>query len=122
MSRLSFERVVFAVLKSILIIAALTLSSQRASAQVTRLTSNVSPYLNLTRSEFLRNTAFPVYQSVVRPQLESRALARQRAVRSRVPRTLNGPALVSRPPLRKPVGYGTRPVVSATLKRFRGAY
>ncbi len=121
MLRLSFEGVFLPVLQSIIVIAALTFSSQRASAQVVRLTPNVSPYLNLTRSEFLRNSAFPVYQSVVRPQLERRSLLRQRAFRSRVPLNTGRAAFVLRPPVRKPLGYFTRPVGTAA-KRFPGAF
>lgn len=37
-----------------------------------RMNSNLSPYLNLTRTEFQLNDSFPVYHKLIRPQLEQR--------------------------------------------------
>ena len=47
-----------------------------ASAHNVRMNENLSPYLHLTRTEFMLNGGFPVYQKLTRPALvERRALA-----------------------------------------------
>lgn len=37
-----------------------------------RMTSNISPYLHLTRTEFLLNDSFPTYHKLVQPELARR--------------------------------------------------
>ena len=46
------------------------LVSGEALGHNVRMTSNLSPYLHLTRIEFQLNDSFPVYQKLVRPQLD----------------------------------------------------
>lgn len=48
------------------------LISGEALGHNVRMTPNLSPYLHLTRGEFQLNDSFPVYQKLVRPQLDQR--------------------------------------------------
>jgi hypothetical protein len=51
---------------------ATTSSSVFAVGHNVPITSNLSPYLHLTRNEFLLNDSFPVYHKLVRPKVDSR--------------------------------------------------
>ena len=53
----------------VLILFAATSSTASAVGHSVIMNSNLSPYLHLTRHEFLINDAFPVYHKLVRPQL-----------------------------------------------------
>ncbi len=97
--------------KTAIVAGTLMFSAQLTLAQDVRITSNVSPYLHLTRSEFRRNSFFPAYQAIVQPEVQRRALAQQQAFRARIPaQNLGRPAFVSRPPVRSPL--------RSTIQRF----
>lgn len=88
------------------------------SAQ-TIINQNISPYLHLTRNEFRRNSFFPVYQSVVRPQIQQRtATAWRPPIRSGLNRPSTTTNIAVRPPVRTPVQNPLAFQVGALNKRI----
>ena len=64
-------------------ISAIGLTCVDAHGHNVRMSANMSPYLHLTRTEFLLNDSFPVYQKLIRPELDQRHSRTQFAVGAR---------------------------------------
>ncbi len=108
-------------LRSVAVLGTVFLASSTADAQNVRITSNVSPYLHLTRTEFRSNGAFPVYQAIVQPELQRRAQLQQRTFIGRTPGPTS-PFVAANPrPRRSVATFRPAPLLTGLLPRQSGA-